>query len=52
MYDIYLFNGEREIYIETVRESEVEAKLLNYNKDYDEYERIHGLGYFVRKRVD
>lgn len=51
MYEIYLFNGEKEIFIETVQENQVEEKLKNYNKDFDEYERIHGLGYFVRKRT-
>ena len=51
MYDIFLFNGEKEIYIETVPENLIEEKLKNYNKDFDEYERIHGLGYFVRKRI-
>lgn len=51
MYDIFLFNGEREIYIETVPEQDLQNKLDNYNKDFDEYDRIHGLGYFCRKKL-
>lgn len=50
MYDIFLQNGEKEIYIETVPDNEVQAKLDNYNKDFDQYEKLHGLGYFCRKK--
>lgn len=51
-YSIFEYNGEREVFVKTIDDSEcdVQERLKELNREYTDEERIHGLGYFLVKQ--
>lgn len=51
-YNIFNYNGEREIFIKTLDDTEcdIQAEIRELNKEVSEEDSIHGLGYFARKQ--
>ena len=50
-YDIMNYNGEKEIYVKTLDDTEcdIQAEIRELNKETPEEESLHGLGYFARR---
>lgn len=51
-YNIFEHNGEREIFIKTLDDSEcdIQKEIRELNREYTDEERIHGLGYYAKKQ--